>query len=69
MRRRSSLLVIRVIRAMMNDEIPLRIGGGSCQSRTCMLLLKKTQIGEVSGTVWPDELTKICAEKDIHVLE
>ena len=53
----------------MNDEIPLRIGGGSCQSRTCMLLLKETQIGEVSGTVWPDELTKICAEKDIHVLE
>jgi aspartate--ammonia ligase len=55
--------------AIMNDEIPLSIGGGIGQSRTYMLLLRKAHLGEVSVTVWPDELKKICAEKNIHVLE
>jgi len=55
--------------AIMNDEIPLSIGGGIGQSRVFMLLLKKAHIGEVSVTVWPKELRKICAEKNIHVLQ
>ena len=55
--------------AIMNDEIPLSIGGGIGQSRVYMLLLKKAHIGEVSVTVWPKELKKICAEKNIHVLQ
>ena len=56
-------------KAIMNDEIPLSIGGGIGQSRVYMLLLKKAHIGEVSVTVWPEELKKICAEKNIHVLQ
>jgi len=56
-------------KAIMNDEIPLSIGGGIGQSRVYMLLLKKAHIGEVSVTVWPKELRKICAEKNIHVLQ
>jgi aspartate--ammonia ligase len=55
--------------AIMNDEIPLSIGGGIGQSRTYMLLLRKAHLGEVSVTVWPDELKRICAERNIHVLE
>ena len=55
--------------AILKDEIPLSIGGGIGQSRTYMLLLRKAHLGEVSVTVWPDELKRICAEKDIHVLE
>ena len=55
--------------AIMNDEIPLSIGGGIGQSRTYMLLLRKAHLGEVSVTVWPEELKKICAERNIHVLE
>jgi aspartate--ammonia ligase len=55
--------------AIINDEIPLSIGGGIGQSRTYMLLLKKAHLGEVSVTVWPEELKRICAEKNIHVLE
>jgi len=55
--------------AIMNDEIPLSIGGGIGQSRVYMLLLKKAHIGEVSVTVWPKELKKICAEKNINVLQ
>lgn len=55
--------------AIINDEIPLSIGGGIGQSRTIMLLLQKAHLGEVSVTVWPEILKEICAEKNIHVLE
>ena len=56
-------------RAILNDQIPLSIGGGIGQSRTTMLLLRKAHLGEVSVTVWPDELKRICSRKNIHVLE
>jgi len=55
--------------AILNDQIPLSIGGGIGQSRTYMLLLKKAHLGEVSVTVWPRELKRIGEEKNIHVLE
>lgn len=55
--------------AILNDKIPLSIGGGIGQSRTYMLLLKKAHLGEVSVTVWPKILKDICHKKDIHVLE
>jgi aspartate--ammonia ligase len=55
--------------AVMNDEVPLSIGGGIGQSRTVMLLLRKAHLGEVSVTVWPKILKEICREKNIHVLE
>ena len=56
-------------RAIMNDEIPLSIGGGIGQSRTMMLLLRKAHLGEVSVTVWPRVLRDMCASRRIHVLE
>ncbi len=56
-------------RMIMNDEIPLSIGGGIGQSRTYMHLLRKAHLGEVSVTIWPEELKKICAPKNIHVLQ
>jgi aspartate--ammonia ligase len=56
-------------KAIMNDEIPLSIGGGIGQSRTMMLLLRKAHLGEVSVTVWPKQLKDICAKKNIFVLE
>jgi aspartate--ammonia ligase len=56
-------------KAIMNDQIPLSIGGGIGQSRTVMLLLRKAHLGEVSVTIWPKELKEICAKKNIHVLE
>lgn len=55
--------------AIMNDQIPISIGGGIGQSRTTMLLLKKAHLGEVSVTVWPKQLKDICNKKNIHVLE
>ncbi len=55
-------------KAILNDKIPLSIGGGIGQSRTYMLLLKKAHLGECSVTVWPEELKNICEKKNIHVL-
>jgi aspartate--ammonia ligase len=55
--------------AVIQDEIPLSIGGGIGQSRTVMLLLRKAHLGEVSVTVWPQKLKEICSRKNIHVLE
>jgi len=55
--------------AIMNDEIPLSIGGGIGQSRTYMYLLRTAHLGECSVTIWPDQLKKICAERNIIVLE
>jgi aspartate--ammonia ligase len=55
--------------AILNDEIPLSIGGGIGQSRTYMLLLRKAHLGEVSVTVWPKILKDMCHRKNIHVLE
>ena len=55
--------------AIVNNELPLSIGGGIGQSRTVMLLLRKAHLGEVSVTVWPKILKDICREKNIHVLE
>ncbi len=56
-------------KAIMNDEIPLSIGGGIGQARTQMLLLRKAHLGEVTVTVWPKQLKDICAKKNIFVLE
>jgi aspartate--ammonia ligase len=55
--------------AILNDEIPLSIGGGIGQARTYMYLLRTAHLGEVTVTIWPDELKEICAKKNIHVLE
>jgi aspartate--ammonia ligase len=55
--------------AILNDTIPLSIGGGIGQSRLCMYLLRTAHLGEVSVTVWPEELKEICSKKGIRVLE
>ena len=55
--------------AILNDRIPISVGGGIGQGRLQMYMLRKAHIGEVTVTVWPDELKRICAEKNIFVLE
>jgi aspartate--ammonia ligase len=55
--------------AVLNNTIPLSIGGGIGQSRTFMALLKKAHLGEVSATVWPTVLKEMCRKKNIHVIE
>ena len=55
--------------AILNDQIPLSIGGGIGQSRTFMYLLRAAHLGEVTVSVWPKQLKDICEKKNIHVLE
>jgi aspartate--ammonia ligase len=55
--------------AIVNNAIPLSIGGGIGQSRTLMYLLRKAHLGEVTVSVWPKILKEICAKKNIFVLE
>jgi aspartate--ammonia ligase len=55
--------------AILNDRIPLSIGGGIGQARTFMYLLRTAHLGEVTVSVWPEILKRICVEKNIHVLE
>jgi len=55
--------------AVLNNTIPLSIGGGIGQSRTFMAILKKAHLGEVSATVWPTVLKEMCRKKNIHVIE
>ncbi len=55
--------------AILNDEIPISIGGGIGQSRTYMYLLRMAHLGEVSVTIWPRQLKDICSAKNIFVLE
>jgi len=55
--------------AILNDEIPLSIGGGIGESRTHMYLLRTAHLGEVEVSVWPKILKDMCAKRNIHVLE
>ena len=63
------LLELPYHQAIVNDEIPLSVGGGIGQSRTYMYLLRKAHLGEVSVTVWPQVLKDMCAKRNIVVLE
>jgi len=69
MSRQLDFLKLPYHQAILNNEIPLSIGGGIGQSRTLMLLLRKAHLGEVSVTVWPKVLKEMCAGKNIFVLE
>jgi len=53
---------------LLNDELPLTIGGGIGQSRLCMYFLRKAHIGEIQSSIWPDEMIKQCKENGIHLL-
>ncbi len=69
MSRQLDFLELPYHQAILNDEIPLTIGGGIGQSRTYMLLLRQAHLGEVSVTVWPKILKEMGRKKNIHVLE
>lgn len=42
------------VKSILNDELPLSIGGGIGQSRLCMFFLEKKHIGEVQSSIWED---------------
>lgn len=54
-------------KSLLNDEIPLSIGGGIGQSRLCMFLLRCAHIGEVQSSLWPAEMIEACANNNIFL--
>ncbi len=53
---------------LLNDELPLTIGGGIGQSRLCMLMMGCAHIGEVQSSIWDSETVEKCAEAGIKLL-
>ncbi|MDP2422876.1 MAG: aspartate--ammonia ligase [Bacteroidales bacterium] len=53
---------------LLNDELPLSIGGGIGQSRLCMYFLRKAHIGEIQASIWPNTMKEICKQNRIHIL-
>ncbi len=53
---------------LLNNELPLTIGGGIGQSRLCMLMLGSAHIGEVQSSIWDSETIRICEENNIPLL-
>lgn len=53
---------------LLRDAVPQSIGGGIGQSRLCMFLLRKSHIGEVQVSIWPENLKNNCEEQGIHLL-
>ena len=53
---------------LLEDKLPLSIGGGIGQSRLCMLLLQKAHVGEVQCGVWSDDMVSACEENNIFLL-
>ncbi len=53
---------------LLNDELPLTVGGGIGQSRLCMYYLRKAHIGEIQSSIWPDEMLQKCKVNGIHLL-
>ena len=53
---------------LLQDRLPLTMGGGIGQSRLCMLLLGKAHIGEVQSSIWDEETMKLFEAADITLL-
>ena len=53
---------------IINNNLPLTIGGGIGQSRMCMFMLKKVHIGEVQASYWPNEDIELFSKNNIHLL-
>jgi len=53
---------------LLNNELPLSIGGGIGQSRLCMFYLRKAHIGEIQASIWPQEMIEECKKNNIFLL-
>lgn len=53
---------------LLNDELPLTIGGGIGQSRLAMLMMGCAHIGEVQSSVWDRHTAEVCSAAGIPLL-
>ena len=55
-------------KALLEEKLPLTMGGGIGQSRLCMLLLQKAHVGEVQVSVWDKDTISGCNTAGITLL-
>ena len=55
-------------KCLMEDALPLSIGGGIGQSRLCMFYLRKAHIGEIQASIWPEDMRRECKAHNIHLI-
>ncbi|MBP5244424.1 MAG: aspartate--ammonia ligase, partial [Succinivibrio sp.] len=53
---------------LLNNELPLTIGGGIGQSRLCMVLLHKAHIGEIQASIWPEDHREECRKLNMNLI-
>ncbi len=53
---------------LLNDELPLTMGGGIGQSRLCMLMMQNAHIGEVQVSIWDAKTLEACEKAGIMLL-
>ena len=53
---------------LLEDQLPLTIGGGIGQSRLCMLMLNCAHIGEVQSSIWDAQTMEKCEQAGIPLL-
>ena len=53
---------------LLNDQLPLTIGGGIGQSRLCMLMMGCCHIGEVQSSIWDAETVRACEAAGVPLL-
>lgn len=53
---------------LLNNELPLSIGGGIGQSRLCMFYLRKAHIGEIQASIWPEDMRQQAAEAGMPLI-
>lgn len=61
-------LMYQFHKSIINNTLPLTIGGGIGQSRLSMILLKKVHIGEVQSSLWDANTLKICSKNNVILL-
>ncbi len=55
-------------KAVLEERLPLSIGGGIGQSRICMFFLRKAHIGEVQSSLWPEKTVEEMNKYGIKLL-
>ena len=53
---------------LLNNELPLTMGGGIGQSRLCMLMIGCCHIGEVQVSLWDQETLDACEAAGVQLL-
>ncbi|MFA6862975.1 MAG: aspartate--ammonia ligase [Dysgonamonadaceae bacterium] len=53
---------------LVNNKLPLSIGGGIGQSRLCMFYLRKAHIGEIQSSIWPKEMRENARKNKIFLI-